>query len=222
MEKIVFRNKFRVLDADNNIVRLNTNTDRNGVAKYIEGFETQGDAIAALNLYCIAAGLETTSFSIESYPESQSFTVPVTKSANINKALSKLKVFNGKGLKFNTDYHTRKNDNKYKPDKYYGPDVRMAQSVTHNKGISLISKKGDSRKFKNAGVEDIETAQKVERLKGARYTIQPSFIDHLVESLSRQPFTSAQDLKKHLRSKGFSARQTNEIFVKVYKLTHHA
>lgn len=220
MEKVVFRNKFRVLDSDCNIVRLNTNTDRNGVAKYIEGFETQGDAIAALNLYCIAGGLDVGTFTVESYPESQSFIVPITKNEQVNKGLAKLKVFNGKGLKFNTDYHTRKNDNKYKPDKYYGPDVRMAQSVEHNKGISLISKKGDSRKFKNAGVEDIETAQKVERLKGARYTVQPSFIDHLVESLSRQNFSSAQNLKQHLRDKGFSTRQTNEIFLKVYKLTH--
>lgn len=218
MDKIVFKNKFRILDKNKDILRLNSTTDKNGVERYTEGFDSQMQAIAALNLYCIASNAKIIDYELETYAEQASLIVPITKDEDINKGLAKMKVFSGKGIQFNTDFHTRKEDNKYKADKFYSREVWMAQSTERNKGLSLVHKQGDKKKFKSSGY-DKETADKIQALSWGRTNVPDGQIDMWVRPLLKMKFDNARAVHVFLKQKGYTNRQAKKIFVAYYKAT---
>lgn len=210
MEKIAYRNKFRIVTKHGDILALNSTVNKIGTVQAIQGFSKREEAESTLRLYCMAANLDEKEFIIESYSESYSLNVPIIKDEAVNKAIARRKLFSGKGLKYNGSIPP-KEENKYRPDKFYTTEIWLAQSTERNKGTSLVSRKGDGRKFKNAGVADTDTFEKMERLKPHNTTINSPFFDGLIPKLKLMGFNNRKELREYLHPRGFSNRIIDSI-----------
>lgn len=190
MDKVAFKQKFRIIAPNGTIVRLN----HDGIWK--EGFDTFEEAQLTRNVYYAnATNLED--YKIEPYsPDKDKLTVPVLKDKQMNKELAKRKVFSGKGLKFNSSI-SQKDENKYKPDKFYSREVWLAQSAERSKGQSVIAKvkpkKLSSAHERDNVIKDMEHG----------YFIEST----MLESLRKKEFPNRKALWEYLKPKGFSQRQ---------------
>lgn len=208
MEKIVFKNRFRILDPQGKIVYLNSIYNIKGNAQYVMGFDRLTEAQAARQLYVNTIGASVDDYPIESYSEQTAHSVPVV-SKEANDEIYRRRLFSGKGLKYNT-ITPHSQDNRYNPEKFYGRSVWMAQSTERNKGLSTIAHKKDK---KRSSFSDIETFDKIDKL-----TNQATFNlnDSLISSLKKHNFPNRKALKDHLKKAGYKNAQIKRLSAQYY------
>ncbi len=196
MEKIAFKNRFRIIAPNGQICRLNSGVD----GRFIEGFDTLEEATLTRNIYFNRAGENIEAYIIESYAEPLKLVVPVVKQKAFNNELSRLRVFNGKALKFNTMLRS-KDENRYKPDKFYSKEVWFAQSAERSKGQSLIAK-----------IKPKKESSTSDRDKTIADMNHGSFIEsRLLDTFKAMKFPNRKTLKDYLKPRGFTKRQMDKI-----------
>lgn len=208
MEKIVFKNRFRILDPNGKVVYLNSIYNIKGNAQYVMGFDKLTEAQAARRIYVGTIGGDIEDYPIESYSESVSHSVPLV-SKEANDEIYRRRLFSGRGLKYNT-ITPRSQENRYNPSKYYGRQVWMQQSTERSKGVSVIHSK---RHKKKPSYSDIETFDKVEKLRN-QATFDLSY--SLIESLKRHGFENRKALKDYLKSRGYTNSQIKRLSAQYY------
>lgn len=208
MDKIKYRNRFRVRDSKGNILYLNSILNSKGEYQFVQGFEELQDAQDARDNWAALHNKSTDEFPIESYSENTPHLVKKL-SKRADSIVKRMHLFSGKGLKHNTLTRPR-DENKYKPDKFYGRETWMFQSMERAKGTSLVSKLGDKKSHSNQGGIPFERIEK---------TVNDSTFDlsfNLIESLRKHNFPNRKALKDYLKSRSFSNRQINAIIPKYY------
>lgn len=214
MERIVYTNRFRIVDTlVSKVLTLNTIEDRNGVLRYVAGFDKYSDAEESMKIYAAACGQPISRYRIVSYADKDRRTIKTLteeQKLDLNQRGYK-RLFNGKGLQYNT-FTPKREENKYNPSGFYGREVYMYQSTERNKGISLVHKLKDKKGI-NTG-EDIITSHRIQNLTndGAM-----SLTNGIVTSLLKKKFADRKSLRTHLKSCGYSCRQTDRIIYQYYE-----
>lgn len=193
MEKVAFKNRFRILAPNGTVCRLNYD------GRWVEGFDTLEEAQLTRNVYFHnATNLED--YVIETYAEKDRLSVPIIRDVDMNREIEKRKVFNGKAIKFNSSIPA-KEENKYKPDKFYSRDVWFAQSAERSKGKSVIARV-KPKKLSSANPQD-------GRVKDMNHGY---FMESgVLESLRKKNFKNRKELWTHLKANGFSQRQMKKL-----------
>lgn len=203
-QKIAYKNRFRLLLGFKKI-RLNTISDSKGIDRFVEGFDTLGEAIAAKKVFSEVSGIDIKRLIVQTYSQNTAFEIPpITELAN--EVFKVAKTFSGKGLARN---NYERGDSKYKPGKWYGGEVRMAESVNHSKGRSTLPKE---KKIKNQNLVDSGTFSQISKSRGGYLNLEYNLID----SLRKKGFKTRLDLKNHLKKAAFSVRQSNNIITIYY------
>lgn len=203
-ETIRFKNRFRIL-YKGKVLSLNSMTNKLGYNQFVAGFETLQEAIDTRRAYASLRGVHEEDMEIASYSGNQRYLVPGF-SNEANREFERRKTFSGKGLRFK-NWETPK-DNKYTPDKYYGPEIAFAQSAERGKGLSTIAKIKEKKKRFNA----TEVWGRVSTLANdGAMTLGYS----LVESMKKKPM-GKKAMRRYLRSKGYTIGQTLDIIDKVF------
>lgn len=208
MEKIKFRNKFRILSPKGKVLYLNSIINNNGVYQYVAGFKTLAEAQATRNQWATLNGRNPEDYTIEMYSENvKHYVKPLSEEGNA--IVKQLHIFSGKGLKHNT-FIRPKDENKYSPDRFYGRDVWMFQSLERNKGLTVHKGKPQP---KHKVDNDTNTFHKF-NAQPDHASLDLSF--DLVRSLRKKKFENRKELKMYLRKRGFTNRQINKIVPKYY------
>lgn len=214
MERIVYTNLFRIVDTvTSKVLTLNTIEDKNGILRYVAGFNKFSEADESMKIYAAACGQPTSRYRIVSYASKDRRTIKqLTEEQKIDLNQRGYKrLFNGKGLQYNT-FTPKREENKYNPNGFYGREVYMYQSTERNKGISLIHKLRD-KKGVNTG-EDVHTSERIQNLTndGAM-----SLSHGIVTSLLKREWPDRKTIRTHLKKCGYSCRQTDRILYQYYE-----
>ena len=207
MEKIKFRNHFRIIDPNGKVLFINSKVNKLGNYQYVSKFDTIAEAQKFRSAWATMTGRNPEEYKIERYSGNIKHEVPVV-SNDANKILYDNKVFSGKGLKENT-ITPKRDENKYSPSRFYGRDVWMFQSTEHNKGTSVNKGKYKERH----SFHDFKTFDTIKNLKndGAM-----SLTFEIVRSLKSKHFNNRKEIKDYLRARKFTHRQINGILSKYY------
>lgn len=208
MEKIKFRNKFRILSPTGKVMRLNSIINNSGNYQYVEGFKTLEEAQATRNFWAKLRKRNPEDYTIESYSDNVKHLIKPL-SAEGNAFVKHNHIFSGKGLKYNTSLQP-KDENKYSSTKFYGREVWMFQSTERNKGTTLF--KGNKRKAKTAYHDYLTFRSLNSRPEQATFNL--SF--DLIKSLRKKKFNNRKELKDYLKKRKFTNRQINKIVPKYY------
>jgi hypothetical protein len=149
-------------------------------------------------------------FAIIPYDSGIKIEVDPIRNDEVNRQLSRLKPYNGKGLKYNTLEPL----SKYVPHRWEGREVHMAKSAMYNKGTTTLPKAKRERAFVN---ETSHFESKVERLRTASLS-SPHYVDPDKRILSLVQTLSPCEVYRTL--KGTVSLSNSELKRRIYQLTH--
>lgn len=141
---------------------------------------------------------------------SQKVSIP-QQEESVNILLTKLKLFNGKGLKYNSPESCKA---KYKSGQFTSHDVKMAESVFWGKGQSVIFKQ--TKKEKSSTMTDGESANKVANLTPQGWFDDTMSVSTIIKR--RLQISSPTDVYRDL--KGKYNMGSNELNRLIYKISH--
>jgi hypothetical protein len=213
MLKVYYRNKFRIRNKlTGKVLNLKQDVDRNGNDIWISGFTHRHEVETELNRFLQFNPQYKEYLEIETYsdksPQYHSFP------KDVSNALEKRKFFSGKGLAENAAIPKR-HENRYAQGKWYSREIRLAQSVEFNKGLSLIHKLKDKSSTKNKGAGTI-TFQRMEK-----HALDTAFVSHDVTPMVKSLFDDGTlknrlDAKKWLKERSYSVKAINRILYRVF------
>lgn len=149
-------------------------------------------------------------FKIIPYNSGIKIEVESIKNEQINKAISKLKPYNGKGLKYNTIEPL----SSYKPNQWEGREVHLAKSAEYNKGTSTLPKS----KVKDGFVNDLSHfEEKIQKLHSASLS-SPHHVDANTRITTLMASHPACEVYRIL--KGKVTLSNSELKRRIYQLTH--
>jgi hypothetical protein len=211
MLKVYYRNRFRIRNLDTGKVeRLNLTVNSKGNDQWIEGFDTYKEAFTEMKR--LLTFKPHYRLKVETYSTNQSIQKDITNK-RVHRKVEQARLFSGKGLKENVSIN-KKDERKYSPDKYYTPEIRLAQSAFFNKGLSLVSRMKDKKSHTQTGV-DYLTVEKVAKLHDhGSFTLGFCIVDALRKRLDQ--FPNRKSIKDYLKTRGYSAAQQRRIVEQVY------
>lgn len=149
-------------------------------------------------------------FTIIPYNSGVKIEVDRISDPELNAMLSKLKPYNGKGLKYNTLEPL----SKYAPNRWEGSEVHLAKSANYNKGTSTLPKAKRERAFIN---DQAHFEAKVEKLRTASLS-SPYSVDPIQRILSLLETLSPCEVYRVTR--GTVPLSNSELKRTIYQLTH--
>lgn len=210
MERIVIKNRFRVVDSNTKqTIFLNTVTDVNGIQRFVNSFDKYEEAKSAAKMYALMCNQPISRYVIQPFA-AQGRHVIKALSPEASQLVKERKMLSGEGLKYNT-FTPPRQENKYNSDGWYGRETYMYQSTERNKGLSLIHKMKD-KKGSNTG-EDHATQHALNKLVNDGTL---SLSSGIVTSLKKKKWANRLEIKTHLKGLGYTCRQIDRILHQYY------